>query len=159
MWFFLLWSSLSMASNCEHTSQSFACVRYLSNYDGDTITFHLPGVHPYFGKNAKVRVMGIDAPELRPKGMAGPCETEWGRVAKKLVEAELKNAKRIDLVGLGHPEKFGRILAQVEYDGKNLKDVLLKNYLAVPYQGQKKQKINWCELKGRREKMHESKKL
>jgi micrococcal nuclease len=138
------------ADECQHTRTRFACVKYLDNYDGDTISFRLPGVHPFFGEKAKVRVRGIDSPELRPKGQAGPCETEWGRVAKRLVEAELKNSKKIHLTNLAGYDKYGRILADVEYDGKNLKDVLLRNRLAVPYKGKKKAKVNWCELKGKK---------
>jgi micrococcal nuclease len=140
------------SEKCLHTLKSFQCVEYVKNYDGDTITFNLPGIHPYFGKKAKLRVQGIDTPEIKPKGMAQPCETEWGRVARKLVEAELKHARRIDITNLNGRDKYGRILGQVVYDGKNLKDVLLKNHLAVPYEGKRKKKTNWCELKALREK-------
>lgn len=143
--------SFDLFASCEHSSDKFRCVKFIRNYDGDTITFNLPGVHPFFGKKAKVRVKGIDTPELKPRGQAAPCETEWGRVAKKLVEAELKNAKQIDITKLSGRDKYGRILAQVEYDGKDLKEVLLRNHLAVPYEGKKKKKINWCDYKKRRE--------
>lgn len=147
------------AATCDHTPQQFSCVQYVKNYDGDTITFHLPGVHSFFGKKAKVRVQGIDTPELKPKKAASPCEIEWGRVARKLVEAELKHAKRIDITDLRGLDKYGRILGQVRYDGKNLKDVLLENHLGVPYIGKKKNVINWCALKERQKMRHEPKKL
>ncbi|HXH30121.1 MAG TPA: thermonuclease family protein [Bacteriovoracaceae bacterium] len=148
---------VSAQKDCDHTRQRFSCVKFIRNYDGDTLTFDLPGVHSFFGEGAKVRVKGIDTPELKPRGEAAPCETEWGRVAKKLVEAELKTAKVIHLTGLSGLDKYGRILAQVEYDGKNLSDVLLKNKLAVPYVGKKKIKVNWCDQKNKREKGHGTK--
>lgn len=146
----LLSFSVFAAEDCVHTKNRFSCVKYISNYDGDTITFHLPGIHAFFGDRAKVRVLGIDTPELKPKGKELPCETEWGRVAKKLVAAELKNAKRIHLTNLDGLDKYGRILADVEYDGKNLREVLLRNHLAVPYFGKKKVNTNWCEIRGKK---------
>lgn len=143
-----LWSN----TDCAHSPNTFACVKYLYNYDGDTITFSIPGVHSYFGKKAKLRVQGIDAPELKPKGRPSPCEIEWGRAAKKLVASELKSAKRIDITDLAGFDKYGRILGQVKYDGKSVKDVLLKNNMAVPYIGKKKVVVNWCELMKKQEK-------
>ena len=36
-------------------------------YDGDTCTFNLPGIHPFFGKKISARIRGIDTPEIRGK--------------------------------------------------------------------------------------------
>jgi len=44
---------------------------YISNYDGDTIKFNLPGLHPIIGNKINIRVNGIDTPEIR-----GKCEQE-----------------------------------------------------------------------------------
>lgn len=150
----MLLSLTAFAGECDHTLARFSCVKYLYNYDGDTITVTIPGVHAFFGEKAKVRVYGIDSPELKSNA---PCETEWGRVAKNLVKAELKHAKFIHLTNLHGRDKYGRILAEVEYDGKNLSQVLLKNHLAVPYFGKTKSKVNWC--KEQEKKKNESKKL
>ncbi|MGE3611340.1 MAG: thermonuclease family protein [Bacteriovoracaceae bacterium] len=151
-WLVIFFISFNLlASTCEHTDSQFSCVKYLGNYDGDTITFKIPNIHSYFGSKAKVRLFGIDTPELHPKAVALPCEVEWGRVAKKLVQSELNSAKRIDIKAMG-PDKYGRILGEIFYDGKNLGQVLLKNHLAIPYNGGKKNKINWCDLKALREK-------
>ncbi|MBY0516963.1 MAG: thermonuclease family protein [Bacteriovoracaceae bacterium] len=145
MLIFLLTSWL-MAQDCPHGSDRFNCVKFIKNYDGDTLTVTIPGIHPFFGTNLKVRVLGIDTPEMKGKTA---CETQWARVARNLVEAELKHSKRIDLkVDHKHKlDKYGRLLADVLYDGKNLKDVLIKNRLAVEYYGKKKQKIDWCKMK------------
>lgn len=127
---------------CIHTKESFQCVKYLYNYDGDTITVEIPNVHPFLGHHASVRIKDIDTPEI--KGNA-PCEKEAARIAKRLVENQLKNAKRIDLEGI-EKEKYGRILATVKYDTKkDLKDILIKNNLAYPYEGGKKETIDWCK--------------
>ncbi len=134
-----------MAQSCDHLHDRFNCVEYLYNYDGDSITFNIPQIHPFFGKKAKIRVLGIDTPERKPKNH-DPCEKEWARTAQKLVETELKSAKRIDLTHLQGLDKYGRILSKIEYDGKDLSEILIKNHLAFFYEGQKKPKVNWCEM-------------
>lgn len=129
------------SDDCVHDSKNFRCVRYLKNYDGDTITFKIPDVHPLLGDKIPIRVRSLDTPELRG---TSPCEKDAGRIAKRLIESLLKNAARIDLINVER-DKYFRILADVIYDGKNLKDILFKNQLAYPYEGGAKEKINWCE--------------
>lgn len=130
-------------SSCNHTNSRFNCVKYLGNYDGDTITFNIPNIHPLFGEHISARVKGIDTAEIRTKNL---CEKQAGRTAQRLVENLLKGARRIDLVHVAR-DKYFRILADVEIDGKNLKDVLIKNKLAYLYDGGAKQKVDWCDSK------------
>ena len=125
---------------CEHDPKTFRCVKYIRNYDADTITFNIPNVHPLIGKHISVRVRHVDTPEIKGKL---PCEKDAARTAKKLTENILKNAKRIDLENVDK-DKYFRILANVVVDGKSLKDTLLKNNLAYAYEGKTKQKLNWC---------------
>lgn len=138
-------SKVNPNETCEHQDLVFNCVKFVSNYDGDSITVTIPGVHPFFGTNAKVRVKGIDTPELQTKDQ---CEKEKARIAKKLVHNILKNAERIDLVQIEAKQKldkYGRILADVSADGSLISSVLLKNGLAYTYQGKTKPKVNWCQ--------------
>ena len=142
------WFMLSaMAESCPHGSDRFNCVQFVRAIDGDTIVIDIPGVHSYFGSKAEVRLYGVDTPEKK----SGDCEVKLSRLATKLVESELKSAKRIDVQlianskGKMRREKFGRILAKISYEGKSLSEVLLKNNLAVEYHGEKK-KIDWCAL-------------
>ncbi len=123
----------------DHIYGSFFNVQYLRNYAGDTITVDIPDVPAVIGKKMMIRIRGIDTPELR-----GKCkkETILARRAKRLVRAELRNAKRIDLLRVGRGKYF-RFIADVKYDSKDLGSVLLKNNLAVPYNGGKKKK-DWC---------------
>jgi hypothetical protein len=116
---------------CQHTPTRFQCVRFLKNYDGDTITVTIPQLHPLFGKEISVRLKGIDTPEMKSKN---PCEKEKARVAKKFVEHLLSKGKQIHLVDVER-EKYFRILASVEVDGKDVSTLLLKNKLAVQYDG------------------------
>lgn len=127
-------------NECHHTSNEFQCVKFVKNYDADTITVNIPGVHPLIGEKISVRVSGVDAPEVKGKQ---PCEKEASRMARNLVENILKNAKRIDLTNV-EKDKYFRILADVKVDGRDLKEILLKNDLAYEYDGGTKKQKNWC---------------
>lgn len=131
----------SSNENCLHEKNAFRCVKYVKNYDADTITVDIPNVHPLIGHHISVRVRHIDTPEIKGKL---PCEKDVARTAKRLIENQLKNAKRIDLENVDK-DKYFRILADVIIDGKPLKDLLLKNNLAYQYEGGTKQKIDWCK--------------
>ena len=120
---------------------NFRCVKYIKNYDADTITFNIPGTHPLIGKKINIRVSGVDTPEIRTKNK---CEKSKARNAKKLVSNLLKNSTRIDLENIKRGKYF-RIVADVVIDGKSLKNYLLKNGFAYSYQGGTKKKMNWCK--------------
>lgn len=139
----ILFAALSAFSDerCQHDKNTFRCVKYIKNYDADTITVDIPNVHPLIGHRISVRVRHIDTPEIKGKL---PCEKEAARTAKRLIENQLKNAKRIDLKNVDK-DKYFRILADVFIDGKPLIDILLKNNLAYQYEGGTKQKIDWCK--------------
>lgn len=136
----LIASDFSIADTCSHDATNFRCVKYIRNYDADTITFDIPNVHPLIGKHISVRVRQIDAPEIKGKL---PCEKEAARTAKRLIENTLKSAKRIDLVN-ADKDKYFRILADVVVDGKPLRNILYRNGLAYAYEGRTKQKVDWC---------------
>lgn len=136
-----LTTQVSASQDCQHDAETFRCVKYLRNYDADTVTFDIPGVHPLLGKSISIRVRHVDTPEIKGKL---PCEKDAARTAKRLIENLLKSAKRIDLKNVDR-DKYFRVLADVEIDGKSLKDYLLKNQLAYAYEGGTKEKVNWCK--------------
>ena len=138
---FAITTSAFSAGLCDHTDTRFNCVQFVKNYDADTITFNIPGIHSLLGRNISVRVMGIDAPELRTKDQ---CEKSKSKEAKTLVHKLLKNARRIDLVDVKRGKYF-RIVANVIIDGKSLSQQLLDRKLAYSYDGGTKSKINWCQ--------------
>jgi len=113
---------------------------YVRNYDGDTITFNLPGLHPIIGEKISIRVNGIDTPEIR-----GKCEKEKydAQQAKEMIADILKDAEQIDLKNIERGKYF-RIVADVFVDGESLADILIETGLAVPYDGGTKGK-DWCE--------------
>lgn len=129
------------AENCTHDNHTLRCVKFLKNYDGDTLTFDVPGVHPLIGKKISVRVAHLDTPEIKGKL---PCEKEAARTAQRLIESLLKNATRIDLANVER-DKYFRILADVIVDGRSVKDLLMKNSLAYNYEGGTKLKVDWCK--------------
>ena len=128
-------------------------VKYLRNYDGDTITVELTELgemdkdskFSLFWKKMSVRVNGVDTPEIRTR-----CAQEkvLGKQAKALVKDVLKDAEYLSLRNVKRGKYF-RIVADIIInpgtpDEVNLKDILLESGLAVAYDGGKKTK-NWCE--------------
>jgi micrococcal nuclease len=113
---------------------------YVRNYDGDTITFNLPKLHPIIGQKISIRVNGIDAPEIK-----GKCEKEKyeAKQAKGMVANILKGAKQITLKNMERGKYF-RIAADVIVDGASLADVLVEAGVAVRYDGEKKTH-KWCD--------------
>lgn len=130
------------SETCEHDAKTFRCVKYLKNYDGDTVTVNIPHVHDLIGNKISVRILGVDTPEVKTKNS---CEKSAGRMAKNLVENILKRAERIDLTNIQR-DKYFRVLADVKADGVSLKDILLKNKLAYEYMGGTKVKTDWCAV-------------
>jgi len=123
----------------EKTYGNFVNVEYVRNYDGDTITFNIKGVHPLIGKNISVRLRGIDTPEIR-----GKCYKERAMAynAKYIVEFLLKTSKVITLKNVSRGKYF-RIVADVYIDGLSLTKYLLDHNYGVPYNGGTKIK-DWC---------------
>jgi micrococcal nuclease len=112
---------------------------YVRNYDGDTITFNLPGLHPIIGEKINIRVNGIDTPEIR-----GKCEKEKydAKQAMEMVADILKDAEQITLKNMERGKYF-RIAADVIVDGESLADVLIDAGMAVRYDREKKTH-KWC---------------
>lgn len=128
-------------NNCQHDKVTFRCVKFIKNYDADTITVNIPNVHPLIGEKVSVRVLGIDSPEIKGKNK---CEKDKARIAQRLVENLLKNAKNIELQNVQR-DKYFRILADVVADGKSIKDLVIKNHLAYSYSGGTKLSVDWCK--------------
>ncbi len=135
----LTWSYCAFAG-CEHSENAFRCVEYVRNYDGDTITFNIKGVHPIIGKNISLRVLGVDTPEIKGKSS---CEKQKAKEAQAFVEKILRTAKQIELVNV-QKDKYFRLLGDVHADGKSLREMLIGQGLAYKYDGGAKAQSNWC---------------
>ena len=123
----------------EKTYGDIVGVVYRGNYDGDTIRFDIPDVHPLLGKNIAIRLLDVDTPEIRGKC---PAEKELALAARDFVRGMLAKAKQITFMNTGRGKYF-RIVAGVVADGVDVSGALLKAGLAVPYHGGKKTG-GWC---------------
>lgn len=138
--------ALSISKSCEHDVKTFRCVKFLKNYDGDTIDVFIPNVHPLLGEKIAVRVRGTDTAERKGKH---PCEKDRAFAAQELVGKTMESAKRIDLTNIGR-DKYFRILADVIADGRSLKDVIAEAGLGYAYNGGTKKAVNWCAFEKNR---------
>lgn len=110
--------------------------------DGDTVAFEANFLPDPIKKELSIRVYGVDTPE---KGWRGQCEKEkqMGEAASKFTKEQIKNAKEIK-VGIAKWDKFGgRVLGDIKFDGKSLREMLIEKGYARPYFGDKKE--SWCD--------------
>jgi len=83
----------------------------------------------YVTYRAKVRLLGINAPEKN---------TDSGKEAIKWLTDYLPIGHEITLDVFKTPERYGRWLATVTYNGANVNEELIKSGNAVPYWGGKR---------------------
>lgn len=122
-----------------NTDNLFLIDKVTSIYDGDTFKVTLKDIPAIFGEKLSIRVANIDTPELK-----GKCEQEkeLARKAKQFTLERLRQSKSILLKNLERGKYF-RVIAEVYVDGQNLGEELLKEGLAVKYDGGKRK--NWCK--------------
>lgn len=137
---FAITLSLSGASLKDIKFEDIKVDEVTSIYDGDTFRVNINSYPKVIGYRMAIRVNAIDTPELR-----GKCkkEKQLARKAKQLTVSILRGAKQIELRNVQRGKYF-RIVADVYADGKSLGEQLIKNDLAVKYNGVTKTK-DWCE--------------
>ncbi len=75
-----------------------------------------------------LRLFGIDTPEIRGK------EKEKGKIAKDWLENELKNADEVTIQTIKDKTgSFGRYLAVLFCDGRNLNEQMITEKIAVQF--------------------------
>ena len=98
--------------------------------DGDT----------YICRGERIRLENVDAPELHARCDA---ELEAARAARAFAQAALDGAREIKIeVGRRARDRYGRTLAHVLVDGKDLGELLIGVGLARPYHGERRR--GWC---------------
>jgi len=110
-------------------------------YDGDTITVaaFLKGDPECY--KFRVRLNGIDSPELRG---SGENEKKHAVISRDALSSQILN-KIITLDVKGN-EKYGRVLADVLHNGINMNEWMVQNGYAVKYDGgTKKRDTKWDE--------------
>ena len=110
-----------------------------SIYDADTFRVNIQGWPDIIGHHMSVRVMGVDAPEIR-----GKCaeEKSAARRAKQFTVQLLRSASVIELKNIKRGKYF-RILADVYVDGQNLAEALIGANHGRSYAGGKR--LGWCD--------------
>lgn len=90
----------------------------------------------------RIRVENIDTPELH-----GRCakEIELANAAKNYAQASLDGAEQVVVtIHEKRPrDRYGRTLAKISVDGNDLGEQLIREGLARPYHGERRQ--SWCE--------------
>ena len=112
----------------------------LAVIDGDTLSVTVPvwlGVE----LSTKVRLRGIDAPELH-----GRCQREKDLAAQAKRTLTSETTAQVTLTNVEGDKYYGRVEADVTTvpDGLNLSDAMLSAGLARPYDGGKRG--DWCGL-------------
>ncbi len=153
--------SSSPADDYLQTIDDASCVDYIPTinrckvidvYDGDTITVasRLPGSDTLY--KFKVRLAGIDCPEKRTACTVSDrrhrCHQCAACLEKQIslytteVVRKMLLGKIVELSNVS-TEKYGRLLATVLFDRVNVNEWLLTAGLAAPYDGNKKQNVDW----------------
>lgn len=101
----------------------------VSVYDGDTITID----------GERIRILGLDAPELG-RGARCPEEARAAEAARDELQRLLRGAE-ITLQRDG-TDRYGRTLANVYADGRDVARALIAGGLARPYEGGRRD--GWC---------------
>lgn len=109
-------------------------------HDGDTFTVTINKWPTIIGDKIKIRVNGVDTPEIRGKCKS---EIELAYKAKEFTKTFLTTTKRIYLKNMARDMYF-RIDADVIVDGKSLSQELIKAGLGYEYHGDTKN--SWCPV-------------
>ncbi len=86
----------------------------------------------------RVRLANIDAPELHGRCTA---ETQMAERAKLAAMIALADAP-VRVVPEGRDDRYGRLIARVAIDGRDLGETLIAQSLARPYSGGARK--GWC---------------
>ncbi len=100
--------------------------------DGDTIKA------PY---GVTYRLLGFDAPETHFAKCRA--ERELGLIAKQRLE-ELVDTSEVKVLESGKIDRYGRTLAKLTANGRDVGEILIAEGLARPYFGKKRE--SWCHL-------------
>ena len=121
--------------------------------DGDTVDVDIDLGFGVWMRKERIRVLGIDTPESRTRDKV---EKTYGILAKNFVKSYLpvgsSQTLQTEKDGTG---KFGRILGKfLVHDKKedremHLGDIMIREHLAVKYDGQSKEDIAEQHIKNR----------
>lgn len=119
-------------SSISEPTYDFKYARVISVYDGDTFT--IIAKHKGEFTKFKVRLYGVDAPDLKGEEKQKAKQFVIDTILNKVVRIEVLNNRIVN--GKKITEKYGRILARVfTLEKEDLSQLLLKEGLAKEYYG------------------------
>lgn len=132
---FLLLPSIAFSQEYEY--------KILRVIDGDTVVISADFLPPPLPPEMSLRILGIDTPE---KGGRAECDSEnnLSQKASAFTKHAIENAHTTKVEVVKFDKFGGRLDGNIIIDGVSLADLLIKNNLARPYFGDKKQ--SWCRL-------------
>lgn len=134
----LLLALVSGAATADEFVYNYPVTRVI---DGDTVEFRADFLPKPLKPVLSLRVLGVDTPE---KGSTAKCPEEkaLGIKASNFTKELLARRKTTQIVIKEWDKYGGRVLGDVIFDGKSLRQLLLDNGYARPYDGGKKS--SWC---------------
>ena len=113
--------------------------KVISIYDGDTLRVNIDSFPDIVGKNIRIRIKGIDAPEIK-----GKCQTEidLAIMARDYLRNAINQSSQIELRNIERGKYF-RIVGELYIDGENISKDLMKKNIVYQYTGGKKK--DWCK--------------
>ena len=112
--------------------------KVISIYDGDTMRVNIDSFPDIVGKNIRIRIKGIDAPEIK-----GKCQKEIGLaiMARDYLRNAINQSSQIELRNIERGKYF-RIVGELYIDGENFSNKLIEEKLATRYKMGKRR--DWC---------------
>lgn len=98
-------------------------------YDGDTIYVNIDLGFDTWLMRQPVRLLDIDAPELRGE------ERPFGIISRDWLISQIPVGTEIKINTFQDKDKYGRYLAIIEFNGRNLNEEMIQLGYAVPYKG------------------------
>ncbi|MDG3004539.1 thermonuclease family protein [Paludisphaera mucosa] len=93
--------------------------------DGDTIRIKWPDAAP-----ERVRMLGIDAPEVANRRFPEHKEQSHGEEARAFARRTILGAQRLELLRAARPDRYGRTLGYLFVDGANYSVLAVENHMA-----------------------------
>lgn len=82
----------------------------------------------------RYRVENLDAPELGHRARC-PAEAALAEAARDAAVTLVANAHQVEALPIGRRDRYGRVVARIELDGRDLGDTLIARGLARPWRG------------------------
>ncbi|MEQ1491657.1 MAG: thermonuclease family protein [Terricaulis sp.] len=123
-------------ASASSTARSAVNPRRIRVVDGDTVED--------MSTDITYRVVNIDTAETGSRARCS-AERDLGDRAKETVRTLISGAQRIELNPTGRIDRYGRTIAFIVIDGRDMGETLIAEGLARPWRGRREP---WCDASG-----------